>query len=240
MYVRYGNYQHELGEVALDIRREALRTDGGLHYAEKINWSLSGILQAESFSALKTDIQSIEQAYSVPNLDLRLIWTDGTTDSAHVLRASECLDGPRAVRGPNFPESFGPEAVTQRRFTIEIEAEKALSNPETLLLSWKERVITNGGGPRYRWVELVTGPPQKQRLVEQTTYKATQSGEAVGYRGEPVPPQPIWPAALIEAPEFTFESPVKRGRGKQTGYYVGWRYEFESGTPLFGRPHAQF
>jgi hypothetical protein len=80
----------------------------------------------------------------------------------------------------------------------------------------------------------LVGPPQKQLVCASTPYRATQEGEAVGYRQYPTPPVPTWPSSLVRAGDFDRVSPRRRGKiAGSAGYEefrVTWRYEFESAT----------
>ena len=53
------------------------------------------------------------------------------------------------------------------------------------LVSWTESLALTGGGPQFGYLLTLNGPPQKQLLRQQTTFKATQQGEAVGLTDYP-------------------------------------------------------
>jgi hypothetical protein len=80
-------------------------------------------------------------------------------------------------------------------------------------------------------------PPQKQKIYTYSTYSATQRGEVVGYRAYPQVPNAIFPNALMKAPVIERQSPRRRGNGYEE-FPVSYTYEFQSATPLVGKPNV--
>ena len=91
-----------------------------------------------------------------------------------------------------------------------------------------------GGTPRVIFHEDINGAlPIKEVTVPRTTFKATQSGQAIGYLGYPPLPPPLFPDDVVGDPVETY-TPAVDGVKEWT---VAWQYSFESATPLVGRPH---
>ena len=92
-------------------------------------------------------------------------------------------------------------------------------------------------------MELLSGPPQKQLLNEQTTYKCVQSGQAVGNLSYPFFPSPLFPGAIMPDQTMTEGDSPKRvgaiGSPAWVEWPIRWRYVFESATPLSGVPNKQ-
>lgn len=106
------------------------------------------------------------------------------------------------------------------------------------LNKFSETIVYEGGGPKFIWLPAINGPPQQQMVYGQTTYRATQSGEAQGMFGyPPVPPPAFDPSLLVNAPKFTRIGPTRSGRAF-VNYIVRWTYTFESISPLIGFPHV--
>ena len=75
----------------------------------------------------------------------------------------------------------------------------------------------------------LVGPPQRQKVYEQTPFRAVQTGHAEGYLFRPPLPPPKWPQWLKQgAPGWTEQSPRRVGLFGQQDYRVQWRWEFES------------
>lgn len=237
-YVKYGNYQHADGEVEVSIVRTPIESAGGILRAWKERWDLSGWLQAASTTALTTAIRALEQAYSVGGLNLGLYYGDGTP-TAHSLLNADTLGGVRIVEPVHYPTGKGAELATYRQYKLSIEAE--VPNLQAGLLLFIETLSFTGGGPRYKHLELLTGPPQKQLLNEQTVYRCVQSGQAVGNFSYPFFPSPIFPGAIMPDQTMTEGDSPKRtgaiGSPSFVEFPIRWKYVFESASPLSGVPN---
>jgi hypothetical protein len=144
------------------------------------------------------------------------------------------------IAPPSFPRGQGAEYSTFRNYTIALEAEWLA--PQATLLAWQETIRFQGGGPRFAYLEPINGQPVKQLLKQATTFKATQSGEAVGYAAYPLPALPIWPdAEHTDRREIRYELPRRMGppgNPTYTQFKVSWSYSFEDSGPLLGLPTA--
>lgn len=233
MYVRYGNAIHAANAVAVSIAREVLRTNGGLAYAVKETWTIQGKVYGSTQAELRAAIADVQAAYSVDGGDLVLLHND-LTPSAHGMETSLALGGIKVISGPDFPESAGAEYASYRTFNAVVSGEFPVQDPG--LMEYEETLSFSGGGPTYAHLQPVDGLPQKQKIFGNTPYRVTQSGRAVGYSSWPTPPDPLWPADLMMAPQITRSNPQKHVGGTRTNYPVTWSYEFESHNPFVGDP----
>ncbi len=240
MFIQYGSHQHQPGEIQLSISKETLFTDADTPYATRERWDMSGMLVGDDQSDINSQVSSLLNAYSQDSQDLTLKLTEGG-DSHLRLRSRDCIGGTRVIAPPSFPDNSDAAYVTFLPYTVAVEGIVALANPATALLSFSETIVRSGGGPRFGLIEPLIGRPIKQLLKRNTIFRAVQRGTATGLYQRPVPPLPLWPDALKQAPEITLDSPRVRGAGASltyTHFTISWQYEFESATPLLGSPHA--
>lgn len=233
--LKWGSYAFDAGSVAITTSVETVRNEYGRPYKQRKRISCDGTLTGSSQSAVDTAIAALDAALKVPYQDLTL-YLDGGGESSTKLSNSDSLSGVVIVSGPDYPSSEGGEYVNKRRFTFAAEAEYALSGTSNWLVSWSESLRFSGGGSLYVLKPAIIGPPQKQRLIEQTPYHATQSGEAVGFLAYPRPARPIWPADLVRAGEPEYIAPKRVATRRYEGWTVRWNYEFASASPLVGLP----
>ncbi len=239
MFVSYGSYSHDPGEVEVAVLKDAVRTGGDTIWAHKWNWELRGQLVGTSESDIDGKVAALEAAY-IDDQDIAIELTGGGDTNLSVAVA-DTMGGIRVVSGPNYPDNRGAAYVTYLPYTINLEAIVPISGPETTLLAFEESITREGGGPRYGMLEPVVGFPVRQLLKRNTIFRATQTGRAVGINSRPFPANPLWPSALKEAPQIEKPSPKRIGAGNQqtyTEFEITWKYEFESATSLFGGPNA--
>jgi hypothetical protein len=231
MYLRYGSYIHALGEAAVAITKETLRSQAGSAYAVKETWNVQGLLiePSGSPSGMKTKIAALEAAYAADFRDVAILLPDGTT-SAHSISSAATIGGVRVTQRPSFPDGRGAQHVTIRTFTIALEAIIPTST-ENLVVEFQEAITLSGGGPRYGHIECLRDAPVKQELKRMTVYRATQTGRAVGLYRYPGVPGPIWPGALVENGSVVQGSPTRQG-STYIDWPVQWAYQFESAGPL--------
>ena len=240
MILRYGNYQHALGEASVRILHEALFAPTGQHVATRQRWQIDGVLHGDDPAALTSAIEQLTAAYATADQDLVLLHPDGVTPTAHQLTSAETLSGVRVTRPPSFPEGRGAEYTTFRSYTIELEAELPAVGVGDALLHFEETLAFRGGGPRWIMLSTLAGPPVAQIVESATPYHVTQSGRAVGRVNYPAPAAPLWPAALhADQATVTRRLPhraTSAGTAQPTEYETTWHYTFESATPLVGNP----
>lgn len=236
MQLRIGSYTHDLGVPAVSIRKQTKRTDADTRISTIETWEIRGLIVSSSGAAdLDSKVQAIKAAYR-DGRDLRILLPDGS-NSTHYLLNAACLGGTRVVSPPSFPSFASAAGVTNLEFVAVIEGEVVASGAPTSLLSFEETLQFTGGGPLDGHIETLAGSPIKQRLRQYTTYRATQSGSAVGYLSYPAYPAPIWPAAeVIPSRRTSSRSPRRKG-SNYTEFPISWSYEFAASSPLAGRPH---
>lgn len=237
MYLRIGTYTHRIGEPQITITKRPVVTDGGLPVAHTHTWTIQGKLLGTGQADMTTKINALITAYQQVDPNVTLLLSDGTTPSSHLIVASQTRGGVRIVQGPDFPDGGGAEYATKRSFSVQIEAEIPVSAPQNTLMTFTESLSGWGGGPRDTLIETMIGTPIRQRLRNATIYHAIQSGVAIGYTTWPNPPGPLFPAAMLEAPRISRDSPERIGTGFKN-YRTSWEYRFQSALPIGGIPHV--
>jgi hypothetical protein len=237
MYLKYGDYRHAAGEASVMISKQGLFTEAGLPRGVRERWDIQGRLQAASQADLTTAINALTAAYAVQGRDVGFYF-DNDQPSSHQIDSSETNGGVRVVVPPSFPQGKGAEYSTFRNYTLALEAE--LLDAGAGLIGWNERLNFSGGGPQFAFLQPINGPPVKQLLRQATPYRATQTGEAIGYQVYPVPAAPLWPdAEHLHQREIHYELPKRMGPAESatyTQFKVTWSYRFEAATPLLGLP----
>ncbi len=141
---------------------------------------------------------------------------------------------------PVFPKGKGAEYSTFRNYTIVLEAERL--DAGATVVGWHEVLSFQGGGALVAFLEPINGQPQKQLLKQATTYRASQSGEAVGRTSYPAPAVPMWPGSELARPaRDSLRAAAARGPPGSpfyTQFKVSWNYRFEDAGPLVGLPTA--
>lgn len=234
MHVRYGSYAHAEGEVELAWERDPIRSEGGDLLAIVTRASLSGQLLSDSESNMDAAWSALVAAY-VDGQDLALVYT-ATGDTSLLLESARCNGGTRVTKPPSLPPMRGPAYSLILPYSIVVEGEEEVTNRDTDLLSFTESLTVSGGGPRFAVRETLDGYPIRQQVRAATTFRATQSGSATGLYGYPIVPPPLFPGAMVEAPQVTRVTPRRRGasgtRLSYTEYAVQWQYQYESPGPL--------
>lgn len=239
-FVQYGNYQHDPGEVELQVQQTVQETEAGTPYSVLTRFSLSGMLVGSGLADMNAKVAALAAAYSQNGYDLGLM-DDFGAPTHLVLLSANCLGGSRVTVRPSFPDLRRAAMVTFVPYQIELEGEVLVADRPTDLLEFTESISRSGGGPRFGFLEPLNGAPIKQQLKKKTVYRATQRGRGLGLLARPTVPRPIWPAALMESPTIETGSPRRRGFGADlvyTRFPVSWSYEFQSAVPLIGDPNA--
>ena len=236
MILTYNGYAHPVGEPAVAIHRNYLRNEALDVIAIVERWDIAGMLISNLGAGdLDAKVAATIAAYSVDGGDLSLTLPTGAV-SQHSLSSSNALGGIRVVSPVSFPDGKGAEGVTYRNFTVSLEAELPISNPTSGLLSFEESLSFTGGGPVFGHLEPVVGPPIKQLLKDESVYRVTQSGKAVGYLGWPNYPGPLWPSSEMRNHRQETRSGPRRKRNDYCEYTVAWNYQFEEASQLYGNP----
>jgi len=243
MYFQYGGYRHDDGEVNLSLSKRVIRNARGFGAYTTWTMQVEGVLIAEGQTAgelqtsIRQQVAAVESAYSRDGLDAGLFHDDGTP-SAHYLDSSASLGGVRLTGIEFDKDNRDGQYATGRSYRITLEAD--FPNPTVTLQQWHESLRFIGtGGPRFLHVPTLSGLPQKQLVHQRTVVRCTQSGMAIGLRGYPLPPPPIFPAAeLVDRREFTRDSP-RNLHGAFIDWPIHWTYHFETAGPLVGVPNRR-
>lgn len=237
MYLKYGDYQHAIGEASVVISKQAIFTEAGIIRGVRERWDIQGRLQAADQAALTTAIDALAAAYALQDQDVGFYFDDDQP-SSHIITSSETNGGVRVVVPPSFPQGKGAEYSTFRNYSLALDAEWL--DASATLITWNEVLDFQGGGAQFTFMQPIVGAPIKQLLRQQTTYRVTQSGEAVGYQAYPVPASPIWPTAEhVDRRNVRYDLPKRMGppgNPTYTQYKVSWTYHFEDSAPLAGLP----
>lgn len=240
MQVTYGNYNHASNESAVVVQRTGVYGHGGYRIGYKESWHITGFLQADTQSALKSACDALDTAYLLDGQDLTLVLNGG--GAARVLTSANSFTGTMVKEGPSYPESGADSAEfsTFRRYSIVVEAEYRLA--QNNLISWIETISSTGtGGPRFIFKQTQTGLPQKQIVAQATPCMATQRGSAIGMYSHETPPPPLWPDAEHQDQRFIdFKTPKRSGPVLNpifTEYETTWQYSFSDTSPLQSFPN---
>jgi hypothetical protein len=233
--LRYGGYWFPANAVVMTTAVTAAVTPANRVYAEDHVWDFQGTLFGApglQGAALQRNLIAqqalLQRALGLQNRDVVLYADDGTV--ARQLPNATSTTGVR-VTGPWFPQGNGAQFAGYLDFAFRAEAQYAVAGGQRFLLSFRETVNFEGGGPLFAHLQPVNDLPQKQMIYQATPYRATQEGEASGVGGYPFVPPPLWPGALKKAPRSGRTSPRWVGR-TWLEYPVSWGYEYESATPL--------
>lgn len=237
MYLKYGVYQHEANEAAVSFLISPKFNDGGQLYQYVHRWTIQGMLFGSSATDLDTKWRDLCDAYAVNGLTIGLYHDDGSV-SCRLLRTQDCIGGTRVMDGPSSQFEPGTH-TTFIPYQIVVEGDVPVAGVN--LLSFREELTFEGGGPLFAHLEPLYGPPVKQQIKTNTVYRVTQEGEAIGYLGYPLPAGPIFGAAnQIHAPKIRLGSPRRSGPTGKPHYSefpVNWLYTYESSAPLNANPN---
>lgn len=235
MKLKYRTYEWPVNGVRVTSSRKVERGKDALPWRYIDTLNCDGYLEGSSQADLTDKQRAMTVALMRPGGKLTLLRDDGA-DSATLLDNASSITGVVVTDGPNFPDADGPEYVTQRHFVFTAEADYYARGTNALtLLDWQETISITGGGPLYVVRPALYGPPQRQKVYEQTPCQVVQSGYAVGLVRYPTPPPQLFPFALKMTPEVRETTPTKRGNG-YTEYRIDWTYTFEWPLPLFAHP----
>jgi hypothetical protein len=240
MFLRYGNFSLELGEAEISTQRQVLDNEAGQPVTVRHQWTIGvtmGGPKTSSPALVDSRLAALTAAFNENGKDLILTMPDGSSASQLALRSVDSLSGVRVVQQPSVTTLRDAGYVTNLRCTIVVEALYRAKNSSLLLRSFQETLLIEGGGPEFGFLYPKIGFPIKQQLREATTFRAIQSGSAVGMYARPGIPAPIFALHQLRAPRRRLQSPTRHANA-YTDFGVEWEYEFESITPLVGNPHV--
>lgn len=205
--------------------------------------SIDGRLQGTNAAAIEAQYTLITAAYASNGFDFVVFLPTGAISERLSLLTRDAIGGVRVTQNPSVESLENAQYTTYLPIRIMLEAEYPAAGVSSLLVSFRESVAFEGGGPVLDWYRPIVGVPTRGIVRQIDTYRAVQSGEAVGYSDYPrlgTPagaPPPIWGIQnLNRNPQITQGSPERRG-GTYLNFPLQWSYEFESASPLFGSPN---
>ena len=183
---------------------------------------------------------ALEAAYAVNGQTLTLALAPGV--NVRTLAGVTTVGNTVVQGGVDFPEdgSKDAEGTTFRRYAITVVGRYPISG-DNVTLAFTERLTISGtGGPRFVYLQPLTGTPQKQQVATNTPYRLTQRGQAIGLYTWPTPPAPLFPFD-----EHVDQRTIDPGQPKRIGAGVGlqyvefpidWSYVHESSSSLAATP----
>jgi hypothetical protein len=237
MVLAIGPYKFPVGAPKVSFLADAILNAGEQVAAYKARVDIVGKLISNAKNPqqdLDQQIGALIDACSIPNQNCVLYLSDGVTPSQNVLLVNQTLGGIRIVRAPSFPDGGAAEYVTQRSFSIALEAE--LPTGQATLWSFKEQLAFEGGGRIWDILQPLQGDGVPQTIKQKSPYRATQTGEAVGYRGywPNLWPGPKWPNKEQEILRVELQDSPQRIGTSYKLFPTRWTYHFLSVTPLKG------
>lgn len=223
------------GRIAISTEVEAVENEASQVVARIERRTIEGRLGGTTTQAeMDVKVQALRNAFAVNSRDFLVYLPGGQVASQLSLRSAAALGGLRVVSGPNI-QAAGASYVTWQPYTVTLEGEYPTAGASLLYRTFEETLEIEGGGPVDGWLKPLNARPIRQRIMQHDTYRAIQSGFAVGMYARPAPPAPLWPQFLTRQGRFGSRSPKRRGIFS-TDFYISWSYEFESDRPLVGQP----
>lgn len=238
-YFQFGNYKHAVAETEIDFQRRAVASDTGEIIYVTTSIDIQGTLIAATQTALHKAIGQLQDAYATGGKDAILRFPNGSATHIKLLTA-DCLGGVRVTMPPSFPSNRDGSYTTWINYRLQLEGDVFVEATENTI-AFSETTVFSGGGPEYGHLRPLNAPPIKVMLRSHSVFRCVQSGQAEGLLYRPTMPAPLFPDALMKAPEQRLTSPKRRGFGDDLTlmrFQTAWTYEFESASPLIGRPHS--
>ena len=233
MYIRYGSYTHAIDEASLSISKKRTVNERGVIIGGTETWTISGMLHGNSVSDLTTKINALEAAYARVNQDIYLL-DDSYNPTAHYMISSQTVSGVRALV-ITYPFENGAEYTTFRSYTIEVESSYDVdggggggNSNQNNVIEFDQTISWQGtGGPQFIVRTPRYGPPIYQQVSRSTPILVQQAGMALGYRGYPTPPNPIYPRyEHLDRRQITQQFPQVATKEGQREFRINWNYSF--------------
>lgn len=224
MRFRYGSYTHEENSVFLSTASKKTEYKRGQKYAVVHSLSYTGTVTGSSQSSIRSKIQALENAYSIPVSSAGLYHDNGSA-SPHVITTAGAL-GPIEVVDLSWTGAAG-EYATQRSFSISLQVRKLATGGDNLESFTENIVIQGTGGPKKAVGITLRGAPRRQTIAEKTPILITQNGSAIGKLSYPAPPPPLFPSDEHQDRRVIGRSSPSKDSGMFLGYGVNWSYTFE-------------
>jgi len=229
-YLKWGTYPHSPGECVVVISRRGIDAGGGRLIGFDEEWSVVGSLYSASIDTLQTAIAALEAAYATAATSIGLYYTGGIA-SPHIRLASETSDGLKVTVPPSYPNGARSELFTRRAYSLAVSCR--VPDLTTLILSYGQRIRTEGtGGPDWGYRQTQDGP-YPQRKTPSTPITVIQEGHAVGSGVYVAAASPLWPT-YEHGPSrgVEYEIPSLYSNERVTT----WHYVFLSTSRPYGAP----
>jgi len=224
---RYGAYTFPEGSTFPVINRRAELNEAREIFQQIDEWTVRAQILGDGEDELSTKIAAFEAAMAIQKQTLGIYESDDDP-TPHIIYNCD------VISGPAYSDNTGPEYAVLRTAEVSFRSITDLS-PSSGYTAYQESVRFTGGGPTKIVVPVIKGPARVHQVIEQTPYRATQSGSATSTDGSyPNPPGPLFPGAQTIPVDVT-TTPITSGG---TIYReTQWRYEFESPNPLIAKPN---
>lgn len=205
--------------------------------AMRIRWEITGRVvnfPVATQAITSSEIATLEAAFRQPTPNCRLLGDQGEA-TPFVLDPGQLMQGPYLV-DYTFPTSEAEVYATGLAYRVSLEGVQNVSQGGLDLIEFNEELSEDAGGLTYVYVGGAVNFAERQVAFQKKSWKYTQSGSATGLLAYPKIPPPIWPFALLAAPNITAQDPLFKGK-IDTHYRINWEYQFEWPTQLVGNPH---
>ena len=186
--LRFGTFLHEDAEAAVEISRDAQRTDSGQIYGILETWAIRGRLEADDQATLTTKILQLEAAYKLQVDEMSLEFADTGLDTAHSIKASNLLSPIEVIVPPSYPIGEGAQYAGFRDYQIVVQAIVDTGQLPGGLVQWEETIEVSGGWPKDVLVHTLNTLPIRQRAAQATATIVRQYGSATSMIGWPMRP----------------------------------------------------
>ena len=238
MYWSYGTHTHSANEVnLLNFSKTRKKSRRGYRETEIRTVVLRGELIYSTQQQLSDAISVLELAYFYDGLDLIFYQDDGTRTPHTMLSNDPFNISGVTVKSLSYPVHDGGEYATARTYQLVLEAEYDVSEKEVLDFTEQVRFLGTCG-PRWRAIEMPSGPPEVQVISENSVQRIIQQGRAISLDAYFAYPPPLFPnIEHSEMADETLTSP-RRNRKRLTHYETRWRYVYSSGIRQNAFPHT--
>ena len=206
--------------------------------AMRIRWDITGrvVNYPIATQGLTTaEARQLEQAFTSNEPYLALLEDETNTPTAFDLNPSSLLQGPFLI-DYSFPANDKEVYATGISYRAVFEAVQRVGKGSDLL-EFDEEITRDPGGVHHVYVGGAVNLPERQIAFQHKVWRYTQAGSAVGLLAHPDAPEPIWPFALMSAPNVTVSGPQFKSDRYDTHYRIAWEYRFEYHQPLVGLPN---
>ncbi len=222
------------------FNRTIVRSDRGYAQRYRNTLSITGDLIASTSAGMTAAIEAMLAGISGDYVDVEIRDDDGAPTPFRLLNG-DSIDGVKLITPPSFPDVNTIYSLMVP-FTVAWQADFSVDDVTNgtgipNVLEFNESLSFQGNGGPLKGITLTPrGEPIEVTLAERTPFFATQSG-SITMRG-PVSriPNPLWPDKLINPGYSKSESSPNVRNGVVESYSASWNYQFQSITPLSGKP----